>query len=172
MRTEGPSHTKRGCSFKGFSHVGISTTSIPQASWRPKGCDIVQRRGARQETHTVKCFHVPSPEPSCCHCVICLSPPHLGDGQEDSPPLRTRKAVSDREASTVGCPLTASVGLQPQTEKEWPRPAPDRACPPSQGPRLKKPGVGGATTQQAALSSHPHTAWAGRKWWSCHSLVL
>lgn len=78
----------------------------------------MQRRGARQETHTVKCFHVPSPEPSCCHCVICLSPPHLGDGQEDSSPLRTRKAVSDREASTVGCPLAASVGLQPQTEKE------------------------------------------------------
>lgn len=56
------------------------------------------------------------------NCAICPPPPHLGDGQEEPSLLETRKASSQEssegEASTVQCPLAASLGLQPQPEKE------------------------------------------------------
>lgn len=133
------------------------------------------RGGARQETHTGKCFHVPTSEPSCCQTVLC-PPSTPGEWEGLIPTLKQERQAL--KSQVTGRPPQFSalwlphLGSNPSQRKSGPRPAPDIACPLSQGPRLKKPGVGGATTQQAALSSHPHTCVGWEEVVEFPSLVL
>lgn len=127
----------------------------------PKGPDIEQKRGARQETCTVKCSHVPSSVPNCCQTVPSALHLHTwGMGKrnhpywkQERPALKSQVKERPPQFSALWLP---HLGSNPSQRKNGPRPVPDTACPPSQGPRLRKPGVGGATTLPAALSLHPH----------------
>lgn len=73
--------------------------------------------------------------------------------KQEGPALKSQGKERPPQFSALWLPHS---GSNPSQRKNRPRPVPDTACPPSQGPRLKKPGVGGAATLQQSFP-HAHT---------------